>query len=177
MQNYYQILGISTFASETDVKKAYRLKAKLFHPDVNKNSGANELFALINEAYLILSDSEKRRRYDLKLAYADAIKGHENISNHFSRKSHPDPSYRPKYPGYQRQPISHEKDYNFFGIQLSPFIYNLFFASGMFLGFLIVFVTASLIFTGMWPFIFIFFSIPGIILIKEGWSGIVKHKK
>ena len=63
-QDYYEILGISKEASEEDVRKSFRKKALEFHPDRNKDPGAEQKFKEVNEAYQILMDSEKRARYD-----------------------------------------------------------------------------------------------------------------
>ena len=65
-KNYYEILEISTFATQEEIKNAYRTKAKQFHPDINKNSEANELMAQINEAYETLSDLNLRKEYDIR---------------------------------------------------------------------------------------------------------------
>ncbi len=63
-KDYYKILGVEKSASEKDVKSAYRKLARKYHPDVNKEPGAQERFKDINEAYAVLSDVEKRRKYD-----------------------------------------------------------------------------------------------------------------
>ncbi|HEY2350850.1 MAG TPA: J domain-containing protein [Puia sp.] len=63
--DYYKILGISKTASEEDVKKAYRKLARKLHPDLNPNDKeANKKFQQINEANEVLSDPEKRKKYD-----------------------------------------------------------------------------------------------------------------
>ena len=67
MTNYYQILGITTSASQDEIKKAYKKLAIKYHPDKNPNT--EEEFKQINEAYQILSDSKKKRTYDIKLDY------------------------------------------------------------------------------------------------------------
>ncbi len=64
MSNYYKILGIPKNATDTQIKKAYRKLALKWHPDKNKSRGAEEKFMEITEAYDILSDPEKRRKYD-----------------------------------------------------------------------------------------------------------------
>ena len=61
-KNYYDILGVSRGASEDEIKKAYRKLAHKYHPD--KKGGDEEKFKEINEAYQILSDSQKRAQYD-----------------------------------------------------------------------------------------------------------------
>ena len=64
-KNYYKILGIAEDASEDQIKKAFRKGARKFHPDVNPdNPEAEENFKILNEAYQVLSDPEKRKKYD-----------------------------------------------------------------------------------------------------------------
>jgi len=63
-KDYYEILGVSKNATERDIKSAYRKLARKYHPDVNKDPGAAERFKDINEAYEVLSDPQKRARYD-----------------------------------------------------------------------------------------------------------------
>ena len=63
-RDYYEVLGINRNASEDEIKGAFRKLARQFHPDVNKEPDAEEKFKEINEAYGVLSDQEKRARYD-----------------------------------------------------------------------------------------------------------------
>jgi len=63
-RDYYEILGVSRNASPDDLKSAFRQLARQYHPDVNKSPDAEERFKEINEAYAVLSDSEKRAAYD-----------------------------------------------------------------------------------------------------------------
>ncbi|MGF1539324.1 MAG: molecular chaperone DnaJ [Pleurocapsa sp.] len=62
--DYYQILGVSRDADKEELKRAYRRLARKYHPDVNKESGAEEKFKEINRAYEVLSEPETRARYD-----------------------------------------------------------------------------------------------------------------
>ena len=68
-RDYYEVLGIGKDATEADIKKAYRKLAMKYHPDRNQgNEEAAEKFKEVNEAYEILSDSEKKEIYR-KLMY------------------------------------------------------------------------------------------------------------
>ncbi|MBU5455492.1 molecular chaperone DnaJ [Caproiciproducens sp. MSJ-32] len=65
LKDYYEILGVSRDATESEIKTAYRFLAKKYHPDLNPgDKEAEQRFKEINEAYEVLSDSDKRRRYD-----------------------------------------------------------------------------------------------------------------
>ena len=64
-KDYYKILGVDKNASQKDIQKAYRKLARKYHPDVNPDDkSAEEKFKDINEANEVLSDPEKRKRYD-----------------------------------------------------------------------------------------------------------------
>jgi DnaJ-class molecular chaperone len=64
-KDYYDVLGTSKAATEDDIRKAYRTLARKYHPDVNPgDKSAEDRFKEINEAYEVLSDPEKRKRYD-----------------------------------------------------------------------------------------------------------------
>lgn len=63
-RDYYEVLGIAKGASKDEIKKAYRKLSKQYHPDINKEEGADEKFKEIAEAYEVLSDDQKRARYD-----------------------------------------------------------------------------------------------------------------
>ena len=63
--DYYQILDVDKSASMADIKKAYRKLARKYHPDKNPNDAeAEKKFKQVNEAYTVLSDAEKRKKYD-----------------------------------------------------------------------------------------------------------------
>ncbi len=64
-KDYYATLGLERGATDADVKKAFRKLAQQWHPDVNKDAAAQERFKEINEAYQVLSDPERRQRYDM----------------------------------------------------------------------------------------------------------------
>ena len=82
-RDYYDTLGVSQGASDEDIKKAFRKLAMEYHPDRNRREGAEEKFKEINEAYQVLSDSEKRGTYD-RFGHAGVTgngKGFEGFEN------------------------------------------------------------------------------------------------
>lgn len=63
-RDYYEVLGVDKTSSQEQIKKAYRKLAMKYHPDVNKEPGAEDRFKEINEAYEVLGDEAKRKNYD-----------------------------------------------------------------------------------------------------------------
>ncbi len=92
MKNYYFILGLNIYASETEIKHAYRKLALQFHPDRNPSGEAETIFKEINEAYEILGDSERKTSYDLLLRGVSPAAP-------VNSRPHRDPGYRPRPPG------------------------------------------------------------------------------
>src|SRR5690349_20409204 len=65
LQDYYEVMGVPRTATEEEIRQQFRKLARKHHPDVNPgNKSAEEKFKEINEAYEVLSDPDKRRRYD-----------------------------------------------------------------------------------------------------------------
>jgi molecular chaperone DnaJ len=99
LENYYNILGVQDNSDQETIKKAYRSLAKKYHPDKNKEEGAEEKFKKITEAYEVISDTEKRKEYDRKRAWGSAFSGfgHSNFDNNnpfgqgFGQGFHQDP--------------------------------------------------------------------------------------
>lgn len=77
VRNYYDVLGVAPEASQEDIKRAYRLLAKTFHPDVNSAPGAVARFKEINEANQVLSQPKKRARYDRHVLLVGRHEAHE----------------------------------------------------------------------------------------------------
>src|SRR5437764_6998860 len=63
-RDYYEVLGVAREANVDDIKRAYRQLARKYHPDVNKEAGAEDRFKELSEAYEVLSDERKRQVYD-----------------------------------------------------------------------------------------------------------------
>ena len=92
-KNYYDILGVSKNASESDIKSAFRKLSKKYHPDLNNEAGAEEKFKEINEAYSVLSDKEKKRLYDI-FGTVDPNAIGEQMADPFSRGFNPFSMFR-----------------------------------------------------------------------------------
>ena len=75
-KSLYETLEVSENASESEIKKAYRKLARQYHPDVNKEEGAEEKFKEINAAYEVLSDKDKKAQYDM---HGDSMFGGQNF--------------------------------------------------------------------------------------------------
>jgi curved DNA-binding protein len=75
-KSLYETLGVAQSASADEIKKAYRRLARKYHPDINKEVGAEDKFKEINAAYEILSDEKKRKQYDM---YGDNMFGGQNF--------------------------------------------------------------------------------------------------
>lgn len=73
-RDYYEILGVSKTASKEEIRKAYRKLSKQYHPDLNKEAGAEEKFKEVTEAFETLSDETKRAQYD-QFGHADPNQG------------------------------------------------------------------------------------------------------
>jgi curved DNA-binding protein CbpA len=91
LQNYYEILGLTLFATASEIKQAYKKMAMLYHPDRNPdNPQAEELFKRLNEAYHVLTDPQRKQAYDQLLVYG--------------RITNLKPSARRAYYAYRREP-------------------------------------------------------------------------
>ncbi|XP_067008688.1 dnaJ homolog subfamily B member 12 [Anabrus simplex] len=88
-KDYYEILGVSKDATDSDIKKAYKKLALQLHPDKNKCPGANEAFKAIGNAVAILTDPEKRKQYDL---YGSEEERMQHVQRH-NRGSHCEYNY------------------------------------------------------------------------------------
>jgi len=79
--NYYDILKVDTTTSTNEIKQSFKILAKKYHPDLNKEPNAQENFILIFEAYSILIDVNKRKTYDDIIKYRENNIFKENLNN------------------------------------------------------------------------------------------------
>jgi curved DNA-binding protein CbpA len=108
--NYYDILGVSKTASEEEIKTAFKNLAKKYHPDKHLgNSLYEEHFKKINTAYQILSDKEKRQRYDWKLEYANQKKNIKPDQGKYQRQTRQ--TTKPAQPKKTEEQIKKQRKY------------------------------------------------------------------
>jgi len=113
-RDYYEVLGVARDASQADVKKAFRKLARVHHPDVAKDkSTAEEKFKEINEAYEVLSDPEKRKKYD-------------TLGANWNQQGGPPPSGG----GYSSGPMPGGAEFQFDGTGFSDFFEQYFSGGG-----------------------------------------------
>ncbi|XP_011695643.1 PREDICTED: dnaJ homolog subfamily B member 12 [Wasmannia auropunctata] len=106
-KDYYEILGVSKDATDSDIKKAYKKLALQLHPDKNKAPGAAEAFKAIGNAVAILTDTEKRKQYDM---YGPE---EERMQNAHSRQGHTHYNYTR---GFEADITAEELFNMFFGV-------------------------------------------------------------
>ncbi|MDH5380253.1 MAG: DnaJ domain-containing protein [Cyclobacteriaceae bacterium] len=112
MTDYYSILNISQNATEDDIKKSYKRLALKYHPDKNPNNLiAEEHFKLINEAYQVLSNKDKKAQYDNMLLY-NSYSGSTHTTTYTTS-----PKKRREKPKYHTRRVNYKFDNEYFRIQ------------------------------------------------------------
>jgi curved DNA-binding protein CbpA len=171
-KTYYDILGLRASATQDEIKRAYRKKAMESHPDVNPTPGAAEVFVRINEAYAILSDSQKRLVYNQKLRdQAARAAGNSYAQNTQSAR---DEAYRQWVQQAKAQAAASAnmnyqdfKRTRFGKAEASVFLYLQFALIGMFLvlGLLIMLAPFTAMFYIDWKFVFM-----GLVLVPVAFK-------
>ena len=112
--DFYRILNVDKFANSEEIKKQYKKLVFIYHPDKNKNIKAEEAFKIINNAYLILINEDKRKEYDIKLNKKNNKCNKEkekkkkfNISKNYNKKK------ENKYYYYNNTEYKKENTFNF----------------------------------------------------------------
>lgn len=162
--NYYRILGINEKASIPEIKRAYRQKAKLFHPDRNDSPKAAEAFHVLQDAYQTLVSPEKRRKYDIRLRFKEPVN---------PRMAHDttDPRYRksPYSSDYRAHEIADEKRFN-----PHPVLLISLYLSAMFVGAVCITLLVFSYMNDDMPWYVFFSSLPALVLLFEGAIGLIK---
>ncbi len=111
-KNYYIILGIKNTANLTEIKLAFRKLAKQYHPDKNHgNTSAEEFFKEVQEAYAVLSDYEKRKKYDQRFAYANTYHQVKHKAHApYTGKAYQYAQQQAQYESRYQQPEQQKKD-------------------------------------------------------------------
>lgn len=91
--NYYEILGLDSDCDQSEIKKAYRIYVKRYHPDVNKNTGSEEIFMIIQEAYECLINPDSREIYDMELNHNNTKFNDFEGTNRESNKKYSNDNY------------------------------------------------------------------------------------
>ncbi len=129
MKNYYRILKIDVKAKLKEIKKAYRNLSFQLHPDVNSSESASDEFSEVSEAYYVLKDAVRRRKYDFLLAKSVSDRKAPNWEQKVNRAA--DMGRKRGYE-YAEKPIEKLKkkysfEWDFWGVLLE-FVVNLLFA-------------------------------------------------
>lgn len=155
MKTYYQILEVSENASNTEIKKAYKRLAQLWHPDKNKNNTAHDKFIEIKNAYDFLNDITRKEQYDIELRikregkYKETIKSSpESSTGNAKQNDNPNKSHPPPNPFLSREEdISIKKRQSIFARLIKAFFSSI--------------VVSLLLCWG--PLVLIYLVIPGLI--------------
>lgn len=158
MYDYYKILGVERNATVSQIKLAYRKKAKLYHPDVNASASAHDFFTVLNTANDTLCNEKKRKRYDLKLEYEQFRT--DNAAP--VQQPHRDPAYRRNPDKEQARPRPEEKDF-----EPSRPLFKLFLFSIMFIGMLCIIIPSLAVYHNAINFGVLLLFLPGFFMIRD----------
>lgn len=180
MPNYYQILELPYNASASDIKKAYREKAKHCHPDVSRSEKAKRDFQLINQAYSTLSNAEKRRKYDLLLFYRYSVL-HEYSKKKKQRRREAQDRQRKRRRQARtgangKSMTSTARGYRYFKPDPSPLFKFGIYLTGNLFGIALFILTTFSLFANGWPLLSAFILVPAWIMTYQGWNGVREHR-
>lgn len=161
--DYYKILGINQWASDLEVKKAFRIKAKRFHPDKNREENAHAFFQVLNDAYQTLSDPVKRLHYDQKLNG-----GHQQSSPIPNSREERRAERRKKNEAFSRavhqQPIT----------WVPPvWVQYFFYLVGTLFGVTVCYFSLYNIVSGIWNPVMLWVTLLGLIVLMDSVGGLI----
>jgi len=109
--NFYNTLGVRPDATQKEIKKAFRRLVKIYHPDVRKTPDAEERMKDINAAYEVLSDPEKRQRFDMDSKFAEPSPAPKETPKQYNKQPRSDPPRKeqPRYEQPRSDPPRYEK--------------------------------------------------------------------
>lgn len=178
--NHYDILDVSCNASTDEIKKAFRVKAKLLHPDVNKTADATEQFRQVNASYEVLTDTNKRYLFDLQLDSVNRKKRRPSAAAasqaHRYTSSKADPNFHYDWRSISRAANTRKRAEDDDHLIANSFIRHMLFIMSMMVGGFIVSLTAWAIWYGHWPRLCGLAGLPGLFMIREGWKALTDQK-
>lgn len=157
--DYYKILGVERNATVSQIKLAYRRKAKLYHPDVNASASAHDYFTILNTANDTLCDEKKRKRYDLKLEYEQFRASSASTQQ---EQTHRDPAYRRNPEREQTQNRDEEIDF-----EPSRPLFKFFLFAIMFIGMLCIFIPTLAVYHNAINYGVLLLFFPGFFMIRD----------
>ncbi len=161
MYDFYKILGVERNASVSQIKLAYRQKAKLYHPDVNTSASAHDFFTILNTAHETLCNERKRKRYDLKLEYEQFKTTTTAAAASAPQQTHRDYAYRRK-PQHEYQPRHEEKDF-----EPSTPLFKFLMFSILFIGMLCIFIPSLAVYYDVINYGGLILFIPGYFMVRD----------
>ncbi len=159
--DHYRVLGIARSASAKEIKQAYRERVKSCHPDKNASPQAASLFRLVHEAYLELSDADRRLLYDERLSFyrpAGQPTADPGSSNFSTYRRGPFRKTAPEHDG----PVRPVQRFAFVGLHVTGLCFGVGLITGILVGILFF----------AWPPGTLLFCLPGIALIPDSIAGI-----
>ncbi len=161
-RDHYATLGLRRSSSAQEIKRAYRVLAKQCHPDIDPSPLASARFMAVHAAYATLSDPMLRIAYDARLAQRD----HRNAPKSTVRKGGETPRYRQRDQDADMPDIS-LRSWPFVGLHLTGLAFGVLLVLG---------ILAGITFRG-WPWAWILFIAPGLIVIPDAWAGLMMVMK
>lgn len=151
--DHYRVLGVTRDATAKEIKRAYRERVKLCHPDRNASPQAATMFHAVHKAYEALHDAERRAAYDQGVRY----KAHTNAP---PRPAQPRPTRRTIHVDEERDvPMNR---FAFFGLHATGLCFSLALIGGILVG--VTFFA--------WPYYTLVLCIPGMVVLPDSWTGL-----
>lgn len=160
--DHYKLLGIPRRANKAEIKRAYRRKAKICHPDLNPSPKAQRVFVAVQEAYETLMDPIARKQYDEKLAYHRPWRPEDD-----QRRNHHNAAYQRA----RRMRRRREEDK-----PISPVMFYGLHIVGLLFGSLVVGRTIVGFLMDDWGLHMVLFGIPGLAIIPDSLIGLLGKK-
>lgn len=158
--DHYKVLGIRRDADPDEIKRAYRERVKQCHPDLHPTAGANIIFHAVHEAYVVLSDHDRRRTYDDRLRFYRPSDQGPVISRSMFDRGSPGAASR-------RSPVREEADR-----PVHRFAYVGLHVTGLLFGFSLIFSLLMGISVDYMPAWTLVFALPGILAIPASLAGL-----